>query len=845
MKAIHLRTEYLENPVGIDVIKPRLFWNCEGGKRQTAYRITARCEGEVVWDTGKVASSRMTHIPYGGKQLQSRQRIEWSVRLWDETGAEGEATSAFFEMGLLEAGDWRAKWIAGDYKIDPKTRYPADCFSKVFSTGNVVSARLYATACGLYEGCLNGKRIGTAVLTPGHTGYPKRIQYQTYDVTNLLQQGENELTFQLADGWYRGSCGANGLRNQYGTETKLLAQLEWTDADGGAHCVTIDGTWEWSSDGPVRFADNKDGEVYDANLAPSYAGKARETAYTCVPTASNNVPVEEHECLDAELFTTPSGKTVLDFHQNIAGYVAFRVRAKAGQRVTLRFGEMLDEAGEFTQKNIQIVKKERVTPLQQVVFTCRDGLNEYKTRFAIFGFQYVLVETDAAFDAADFTAIAVYSSMERTGWVETSNELLNKFVENTVWSTKNNHADLPTDCPTRERHGWKIFCSTASFFFSYAPMAQKYENDLIDAMNKEGCFTQIAPQGGVDSYMKRMDGSAGWSDAGVFIPYDIYKQYGDVVILEKNFPQMARYAEYKIGTLGKFCFPSRPTGISWRYRKQISNCGQSYGEWAEPADVKDFAVSEFIFPHPEETTAYIALLMDRMQEIAAILGRADAAARYADVAVRVREGYQHLMTVPKFSLDTDRQAKLVRPLHLKMLNKQQTKYAQKRLLKALDNYGWRLGTGFLSTPFILDVLTEMDVEYAYRLLENEELPGWLCMPKQGATTIWENWEGPNTTKPASLNHYSKGAVCRWVFDTMCGIHVDGENHFVITPQPGGHFSYAKARYQSIFGMVESGWVRDGERCAFTVTVPANCTATVRLPDGTERTQECGTQTYTV
>ena len=318
-----------------------------------------------------------------------------------------------------------------------------------------------------------------------------------------------------------------------------------------------------------------------------------------------------------------------------------------------------------------------------------------------------------------------------------------------------------------------------------------------------------------------------------------------MVILEKNFPQMARYAEYKIGTLGKFCFPSRPTGISRRYRKQISNYGQSYGEWAEPADVKDFAISEFIFPHPEETTAYIALLMDRMQEIAAILGRADDAARYADVAARVREGYQHLMTVPKFSLDTDRQAKLVRPLHLKMLNKQQTKYAQKRLLKALDNYGWRLGTGFLSTPFILDVLTEMDVEYAYRLLENEELPGWLCMPKQGATTIWENWEGPNTTKPASLNHYSKGAVCRWVFDTMCGIHVDGENHFVITPQPGGHFSYAKACYQSIFGMVESGWVRDGERCAFTVTVPANCTATVRLPDGTERTQECGTQTYTV
>lgn len=849
MKAIHLRTEYLKNPMGIDIERPRLFWNCEGGRKQTAYQIIAKCGSKIVWDSGKVASSRMTHILYGGEPLRSRQRIWWSVNLWDENDVGGEVSTAWFEMGLLEAADWKAAWITGNYKVHKRERYPVDCFRKVFSGTNIQSARLYVTACGLYEGCLNGERIGTAVLTPGHTNYQKRIQYQTYDVTDLLKNGENVLTFQLADGWFRGSCGAGGLRNQYGTETKLLAQLELTDHQGKITRVCTDRSWDWSNDGPIRFADNKDGEVYNANAVPTYHEKAKETSSKILPTASNNVPVEEHETLSAALITTPAGKNVLDFHQNIAGYLSFRVRGKQGQRIILRFGEMLDESGEFTQKNIQIVKKQYTTPLQQVVYTCKEGLNEYKTRFAIFGFQYVLVEMDGEVDPGDFTAIAVYSSMERTGWLETSNDLLNKFVESTVWSTKNNHADLPTDCPTRERHGWsgdaQIFCATASFFFSYAPMARKFENDLVDTMTKAGCFPQIAPYGGVDAYMNTMNGSAGWSDAGVFIPYDIYRQYGDTTILEDNYPDMVRYAEYKIKTLGKHYLTGLSTGIDHRYRKWISNYGQSYGEWAEPADVKDFAISEFVCPHPEETTAYIVLLMERMSEIAALLGKYSEAARYTDFGNKVREGYQHLMEAPKFSLDTDRQAKLVRPLHLDLLTGQQAEYAQKRLLQALDNYGWRLGTGFLSTPFILDVLTKMDVEYAYRLLENEELPGWLCMPKQGATTIWENWEGPNTHKPASLNHYSKGAVCRWVFDSMCGIHVDGENHFVIAPRPGGHFSHAKASYRSIYGLVESGWEKAEAGFVFTVTVPANCTAAVFLPGGQELAQESGTQVYTV
>lgn len=851
MKAIRLKCEFLTDPVGIDVVRPRLMWNCEGGIRQTAYEIEAVSgDGLPLWSSGEVESSSM-RAKYSGPALASRSALSWRVRLRDENGVWGEwSDSAHFELGLLSASDWSAKWISGDYRARRKLRYPVDCFRRRFAAMDIKRARLYITACGLYEAQINGERVGNYVLAPGITDYRKRVQYQAYDVTPLLRKGANELTVQLSDGWYRGSCGAWGLRNQYGTQTKLLAQLELTGADGSMHTVASGEDWDWSNDGSIRFADNQDGEVVDARMHPAYSGKAREVSHPVVPTASNNVPVTEHERFKPTLVTTPSGKKVLDFGQNIAGYVRFSLEAKAGQTIKLRFGELLGRDGEFTQVNIQCATKKRATPLQQVVYTCREGLNEYKTTFAIFGFQYALVETDVSFTPENFEAVAVYSDMERTGWFASSNPLLDRFVENTVWSAKNNHADLPTDCPTRERHGWtgdaQIFCGTACYLFDYDAMARKYERDLTDAQHKNGCFTQIAPVGGVDFYMNTMDGSPGWSDAGVFIPWELYKRYGDIDVIEENYDSMRRFAKYKAGTLGKHYLTGSPTGIGHRYRKDISNYGQSYGEWAEPVDVNTFRISDFISPHPEETTAYIVLLMERMAAIASVLGKPADAEAYSAVAARVRRGYQALVETKRHSLDTDRQAKLVRPLYMNLLSGKQREFAEVRLIKALDNYGWRLGTGFLSTPLILYVLADMGIEYAYRLLENEEIPGWLSMPKNGATTIWESWEGPNAQGGvASLNHYSKGAVCQWLFDSMCGINIAGENRFIIAPKPGGHFTRAEARYLSVYGEITSGWRREGGRSEFSVTVPANCTALVRLPDGSEREQGPGTRVYSL
>ena len=832
MKAIRLRTEYLKNPLGIDVRQPRLMWNCEGGVTQTAYQIVTES-----WDSGKVESASMQAVY--PRELLSREHVSWKIRLWDENCEPGEWSESFFEMGLLAPSDWHAKWITGDYAPNKKERYPVDCFRKTFTLEKpVASARLYITACGLYEAALGSRKIGAFCFAPGYTDYRKRVQYQSFDVTDLLRRGENELTVLLADGWYRGSCGAWGLKNQYGTETKLLSQLEIRYVDSTEDRIVSDESWQWSNDGPIRFADNKDGEIVEAFREPTYSGKAKLTKHTVTPTASNNVPVTEHERFHPIVTTAPNGKKLLDFGQNIAGYVAFRVSARVGQRMVWRLGEMLDADGNLTQKNIQLSRKNKTTPLQKIDYTCGEGLNEYKTRFAVFGFQYAEVDMDLELQSEDVEAIAVYSELEQTGFFESSNELLNRFFAATVWSAKGNHLDIPTDCPTRERHGWtgdaQIFFETAGYLFDFAAFSRKWLHDVFDWQEKSGRLPHIVPDGGADFYMRSMNGSVGWSDVGILMPYRFWKLFGDESILRQYYDGMAAYARF----MEKRCGKTMPIfgesiKLSPEGKKYLVNAGQSYGEWAEPADVCAFRWQDFAAPHPEVSTAYTAYVLRCMAEIAEQLGHFEDAREFRATSEGCKKAYQELVSGGKYALDTDRQAQLVRPLALELLKETQTEYARKRLIEALDHYGWRLGTGFLSTPLILNVLTKIDVEAAYRLLENEEIPGWLSMPKAGATTIWEAWEGPNSNQGGigSLNHYSKGAVCEWLFKTMCGIRVSGENHFTVAPLPGGRFTHAEASYNSVYGEVKSGWKREGGKIVYTVTIPANCMAEIVLPGG--------------
>ena len=850
MKAIRLRTEYLKDPLGIDIQKPLLFWNCEGGNKQTAYRILAQTNGKTVWDSGKVSSSTM-RAEYPEK-LTSRQRVEWKVKLWDESG-EGEwSEPTAFEMGLLTPSDWKAAWIVGNYRVNKKKRYPVDYFKKQFTAIGVQKARLYATACGLYEVRLNGVRVGDTVFAPGSTDYKKRIQYQTYDVTALIKGGVNVMTAELADGWYRGSNGGKGRTNTFGTVTKLLLQLELYDADGRITRICTDGSWTWSNDGPIRFADLKDGERVNARKSPTYSKKAKPVKFKANLTASDNVLVREHERFSPEeLIITPSGKKVLKFPQNLSGYLCFRLSARAGQRIRIRLGEMMKD-GELSQKNIQMYHRGVPSTKQEIEYICRGGVNEYTPKFFYGGFQYAEIETDIPFEKENFTAIAVYSDLEETASFACSHPLIDRFWRMTLWSLKSNSTDFPSDCPTRERSGWtgdsQIFFNTAAYLTDYAAFARKHVRDIFDRQYKSGRLPQIAPRVNEDKFLWWLNGAVGWACAGVYIPLYLYERYGDKRVLEEHYEDILDYADFMIRRAGKWGgVYSKPVFLSWKNQKYLVNCGCAYGEWSEPSDVSAFHWYDFMTTKPEESTAYTYFTLHRVLKIADILKKPKTKrlARIQKYSEGAKRAYRELVTKPKFSLDTDRQAKLVRPLYMGLLTAEQEDFAKKRLIRALENYGWRLGTGFLSTPFILFVLEKIGVEYAYRLLENEKLPGWLVMPKYGATTVWEDWEGDRASdqNAASLNHYSKGAVCEWLMSEMCGIKVAGENQFLIAPKPGGSLTYAKAEYQSIYGKVSCGWERTEKGYTYAVTIPSNCTAEILLPDGRKKIVGAGEYTF--
>ena len=829
MKAIRLRTEYLNNPLGIDIEKPRLMWNCTGGIRQTAYEIEVT-KGKETWASGKILSDRMHHDLKEPK-LGSRDAVTWKVRLWNEKDEPGDWSDiASFEMGLLKQEDWKAKWICGNYKAKRTIEYPVDCFRKIVTLSSVKKARLYITACGIYHVQINGVDITEDVLTPGATDFNKRVQYQTYDVTAYLNDGDNDITVEVAGGWYKSYLISDASSAKGNINAKLLVQLEVTDNNGNTEMICSDDSWSWSNDGSWSFGSNKAGESIESYRKPSFSSMAKVTSFKTKLVCSNNVTMKKKERFKGKLLLTPSGKKVIDFGQNIAGFLEFDLKASRNDVITIYFGELL-ENGEFTQRNINPDKTLK-SRFQKLEYVCKEGENHYCSRFAIYGFQYILIDTDIDIHPEDFTAIAVYSDMDDAYSFESDNDLLNRFVQATAWSTKNNSADVPTDCPTRERVGWtgdaQIFVNSASYLFDYAAFGRKYINDLADAQYRNGSYTQCAPRCAMNRFMKVLDSSAGWADAGVLMPYRLWKKYDDERFIVDNYASMKRYGEYLIRKCGKKALNLKRPDIGRSLQKYLIMSGMSYGEWLEPKELVDFSINEIAVPHVEESTAYAAYVFSLLKEMADYLKKKDDSECFDRYAKGCKGAYQALIKTSAYSLDTDRQAKLVRPLYLNLLNEEDTKYAQERLIKALDHFKWRVGTGFLSTPFVLKVLQDIDIEYAYKLLENKMIPGWLAMIDNGANTIWEKWEGTTEENPESLDHYSKGAVCEWIFAQMLGIHIDGNNHFTISPLPGGNFKHASGSYHSIYGKVCSEWNVENNTVHYSITIPDNTTATVLI-----------------
>ncbi len=867
MKAISLKTENLRDPIGIGALQPRLSWLCSDGLRQTAFAVRA-CLGETeIWSSGHVQSAEMSVVFPG--PLRSRDRIGWQVRLWDESGAPGPwSEEAFFEMGLLERSDYIAGWINPEPDCDPEAHKPASYLRKRFLLdGGAQSARLYVTAHGLYEAWINGRRVGDFVLAPGASSYDKRLHVQTYDVSALLQAGENEVLVILGDGWYRSCSGVDGDRNLYGADVALYFQLE---ADGRPVCLS-DETWEATQEGPIRSNDMQQGEVVDARREPmtGWHGVKPASFGTETLCCADCVPVTEHERFDGMLIRTPNGETVIDFGQNLAGYVEFELTARAGDTITLTHGETLDENGNFTQENFQDRKRHKEGGTrQQVIYTCREGLNHYKTKFSIWGFRYAKLEASAELTDARFTAVAVYSDMERLGWFDCDNAEVNRLVENTLWSMKSNFCDVPTDCPTRERAAWTgdmgVFIDTGLYLMDCVPVVRKWLGECRLNQYPDGKVANIAPRNNRPTFTTELlAGSVGWGDAAILVPWAIWLRTGDRRILEENADMMRRWYAYLQSRAASKQPAVDVSAIPEQYRTMLKNLppealqemmkkfappkgpenpyaefaietGTDYGEWCEP-DVD--AIGQMGKPQSKVATAYYALSGRLLGEISGLLGDQTAAAAYAATAEGAKKAFRFL-AAPEGKIVSDRQAEYVRAIDFDLLDEAEKRQAAAALNELVVRSGYHLNTGFLSTPQLCPVLAEYGyTETAYRLLLQDTLPSWLYEVRHGATTIWEEWDGVNERGEvkASLNHYSKGAICGWLFSGVCGIRV-ARGKIEIKPQPNPLLGRAEARYRSPLGEIVSGWhyEKDGT-VRYHVVIPANAEAGVTLPDGSTRT----------
>ena len=586
------------------------------------------------------------------------------------------------------------------------------------------------------------------------------------------------------------------------------------------------------------------GEVYDARFEGSLTGWHGVRTYRDdLPiTGMNTVPILEHEAFPGKLLQTPNGETVLDFGQNIAGYVEMALTARAGQKVKLTCGESLDENGNFTQENFQDrARHKEGGTAQKLELVCKEGKNHFKPHFTIMGFRYAKVETDADLTDAVFTAHAVYSDMAVTGKFTCGNDAVNQLVRNSIWSQKGNFCDIPTDCPTRERAGWTgdmgVFIETGLTLMDCYPVAEKWLAECRLNQYPDGRMANIAPPNARPGYMTPMlCMSAGWGDAAILVPYALYKRTGDRKILADNYEMMQRWYGFLLGRAQQTTDEQQ----GGDYAKFTVLNGMDYGEWCEPGITPMQAMMN---PRKSVGTAYLAYSGRLLAEAADALGKADDAANYRDTAANAVKAYRAAFT-ENGVIKSDRQCEYVRAIAFALLGEDESKAAAATLNQMVIENGCRLNTGFLSTPFLCDVLAKSGyADTAYKLLLQPDAPGWLYEVGKGATTVWETWTGidENGKPHESLNHYSYGAICGWLFGGVCGIHY-ADGTLTIVPTPDKSLGSAKAAYDSPAGRIVSGWRYDGDAVTYEFEIPANLTADVTLPDGRKFTLAPGKHT---
>ena len=842
-----LRCEYQINPLGLDARAPRFSWELDDSRRnarQTAYQIVT----DNGWDSGRVRSDQSIHVPYTGPALKSRERVAWKVRTWDAQGKPSPwSVSAFFEMGLLEPGDWVGAWVGSPLVGGERTTSPCPFLRRPFTVAKKVkSARLYVTALGLYEFHLNGRKVGHEVFRPGWTDYRTRVQYDVYDVSALIRRGKNCAGAILGDGWYCGHIAADN-RQRYGDRPRLMAQLELRLADGTTQVVASDGSWKTAA-GPLLEADLIMGESYDARRELPGWSTARYQDADWWPAqlfpdpgikrVSRLAPpvraIREMKPLakpvPAEGLSWGWHGWVVDLGQNMVGHARIRVKAKAGVTVRIRYAETLDKQGRLYVENL---RSARAT---DYFTTAKDGVSEWEPRFTFHGFRHVEVayhaEKDAVALAPDpVTGVVLHTDMPATGSFECSDPLINQLQSNIQWGQRGNYLEVPTDCPQRdERLGWtgdaQVFMRTGAFNFEVTGFFTKWIQDIADAQAEDGRVPVVIPDHNRDG-----SESPAWSDAVVICPWTLYRCYGDTTVLEKHYGTMRKYVDY---------LAKEATGLIRRHTDTDEWGG--FGDWLAMDGSGKWDGGT---PKDLIGTAYFAYSTKLLAQAAGVLDKRDDAARYGRLFSRIRKAFQKRFINREGFVGSGTQTGYVLALHFGLMPETLRGRAVAELVRNIKRGGNKLATGFVGTSFLPYVLSDNGrTDMAFTLLNQKAWPSWLYAVTKGATTIWERWDGWTEDKGFqdvamnSFNHYAYGAIGEWLYTRVAGLDLAPDapayKHILFQPMLGGGLTRARARLNTPYGWAESSWRIVGKQFVYHVLLPPNTTGEVLLPGSAKR-----------
>lgn len=870
-----LRVEHGPRLVGLGVAAPRLSWWLPDGADSSSVSEIEAVVGDGPVQRSVVEGDDTVLRPWPFDPLTSRDRVRWRVRTrsggtWSEWSTPSE-----FEVGLLDRDDWVGAFIGapGDGRAaGPRGARPATYLRRRFETTDTPRmVRIHATALGIYELHLDGIRVGDLELTPGFTAYRTQLETQTYEIDpGQLAPGTHELVATVTDGWYRGSVGFTREEFCYGERTALLAQLEMLDADGCTRVIATDADWEVTLDGPIRSADLIEGQRDDLRIpfpptdgwGPAVGVPVDDSVELLISPAPPTRIVDDY--VPRRVRRLDTRLQVIELDRNINGWLRIDGRAlgPTGNEVRLTHGERLDNVGDVDMSNLvahDFLTKESLGHGQVDDVISGGADRPFEPRHTTHGFQYVRVEGAPDLDADQVSAAMVHSDLERTGWFSCSDPRLNALHDAAVLSLRGNICEIPTDCPQRERAGWtgdwQIFAPTAAFLFDIAGFNDRWMRSLAADQWPDGRVTNHVPDpvgtiGMSHPVASFLTGSAGWGDAAVIVPWVSWQAYGDRALLERQFPSMVAWVEFGLraaeGGRHETRESGRPTPAA--HERYLWDAGFHWGEWSEPGtDAGPIFAGEIDQGHV--ATAYLHHSLTLLAQMSEVLGLDRDAGRFTELASLTRSAWRTEYLDADGRVEPHTQATLARALAFGLLDGDEVDRTVRDLVELIRSTGNHVGTGFLTTPFLLPVLADHGrVDVAYDVLLQTSPPSWLAMIDAGATTIWENWDDL-ADNDGSLNHYSKGAVVTFLHRYVAGLRPIPDEvayrRFEVHPMPGGGIDHASARLVTARGEIDLRWFLRGADFDLELTVPPGAEADVRLPDGSRQTAGPGRHSWSV